>query len=108
MTRSGGAAGTAADHISHQSRQAFVLALQPVVFDRYVPALDVTGFANPLRNAAAKAHRHRPIRRNPTIGIAACCALAATAHPAALPSAGMGGGCNGAGSHRRSMFCCTA
>ena len=35
---------TTADQVSHQRRQAIVLALQPVVLDRHVLALDVAGF----------------------------------------------------------------
>jgi hypothetical protein len=34
-----------ADEVSHQSRQAIVLALQPVILDRHIPAFDVAGFA---------------------------------------------------------------
>ena len=34
-----------ADQVGHQRRQPIVLALQPVVLDRHVLALDVTGFA---------------------------------------------------------------
>ena len=34
-----------ADQVSHQRRQAIVLALQPVVLDRHVLAFDVAGFA---------------------------------------------------------------
>jgi hypothetical protein len=37
---------TTADQVSHQRRQA--IALQPVVLDRHVLALDVAGFAKPL------------------------------------------------------------
>ena len=36
---------TTADQVGHQRRQAIVLALQPVVLDRHVLALDVAGFA---------------------------------------------------------------
>jgi hypothetical protein len=39
---------TRPDQISHQRRQAIVLALHIMVFDRHVLALDVTGFAKPL------------------------------------------------------------
>ena len=67
---------TTANQIGHQRRQAIVLAFQPVVLDRHVLALDVAGFAKPLRNAAAYAavrigrpaveepdHRHRRLLR---------------------------------------------
>jgi hypothetical protein len=39
---------TTADQVSHQRREAIVLALQPVVFDRDVLAFDVAGFAEAL------------------------------------------------------------
>jgi hypothetical protein len=39
---------TTADQVSHQRRQAIVLALQPVVLDRHVLALDVADFAKAL------------------------------------------------------------
>ena len=42
---------TTADQVRYQRRQAIVLTLQPVVLDRYVPALDITVFANPFAEA---------------------------------------------------------
>jgi hypothetical protein len=39
---------TTADQVSHQRRQAIVLAVQPVVLDCHVLALDVAGFSKPL------------------------------------------------------------
>jgi hypothetical protein len=36
---------TTADQVSHQRRQAIEFALQPVVLDRHVLALDIAGFA---------------------------------------------------------------
>ena len=51
--RSGGVAGgddsnTAADEISHERRQTIVAALQPVVLDRHVLALEIAGFLEAL------------------------------------------------------------
>jgi hypothetical protein len=37
-----------ADQVSHQRRQTIVLALQPMVFNRHVLTIDVTGFAKAL------------------------------------------------------------
>jgi hypothetical protein len=37
-----------ANQIGHQCRKAIVLAFDPMVFDRYVSAIDVAGFAEPL------------------------------------------------------------
>jgi hypothetical protein len=49
---------TTADQVSHQRRQAIVMALQPVVLDRHVLALDVAGFTEPPPERGHKA-RHR-------------------------------------------------
>jgi hypothetical protein len=38
-----------ANQIGQQRRQAIVLALQPVVLDRHVPAFDVAGFVETFR-----------------------------------------------------------
>ena len=79
--RSGGVAGgddsnTAADEISHERRQTIVAALQPVVLDRHVLALEVAGFLEAftkrgtvLRGAFRRAgvdqshHRHSRLLR---------------------------------------------
>ena len=37
-----------ADHVCHHRRKAVISALQPVILDRYVPALNVAGFAQAL------------------------------------------------------------
>jgi putative tryptophan/tyrosine transport system substrate-binding protein len=47
-----------ADQVFHQRRQAIVLALQPVVLDRHIPAFDVAGLTKPL---AERGHRPRTI-----------------------------------------------
>jgi hypothetical protein len=44
------------DQVSHQYRQAIVLAFQPVVLDRHVLALDVTGFVEAFPECGRKAH----------------------------------------------------
>ena len=83
---------TTADQVSHQRRQAIVLALQPVVLDRHVLALDVAGFAKAF---AERGHIVRaeasadPALTNPITGIAGCCARAASGHAAAPPSPAM-------------------
>ena len=64
------------------------IALQPVVFDRHVPALHVAGFAKPLAERDADGSAG-PGSTNPTTGIAACCARATSGHAAALPSPAM-------------------
>src|SRR5262249_51615861 len=66
----------AADEIGGETRQAIIMALRPAVFDRDVPALDVTGLTEAapkgrhqvggiLRRPAAKKpdHRHRQLLR---------------------------------------------
>ena len=49
---------TTADQVSHQRRQAIVLALQPVVLDRHVLALDIAGFAKSF----AERESHSPLQ----------------------------------------------
>ena len=44
-----------ADEVGHERRQAIVLALQPVVLDRHVLALDVAGFVEGFAERRAKA-----------------------------------------------------
>jgi hypothetical protein len=66
---------SSADHVSHQRRQAIVLAPQPVVLDRHVLAFDVAGFVEAFAESGPKAggfigrptadkpdHRHRLLR----------------------------------------------
>ena len=76
-----------ADQISHQRRQAIVLALQPVVLDRHVLALDVAGFAEAFaeRGHIARGGIGRAVWTNPITGIAGCCARAASGHATAAP-----------------------
>ena len=66
---------TTADQVSHQRRQAIVLALQPVVLDRHVLALDVAGFAQALaeRGREGRMASAVPPLTNPTTGIGGCC-----------------------------------
>ena len=65
-----------ADEVGHERRQAIVLALQPVVLDRHVLALDVAGFVEAFTERSGKArgglgrpaadeadHRHRRLLR---------------------------------------------
>jgi hypothetical protein len=51
----------------YQRRQAIVLALQPVVLDRHVPALDLAGFAQALAERAhhVRGHIGRPTANEP-------------------------------------------
>src|SRR5262249_22210194 len=66
---------------------AIVVAVEPMVFDHHILALDVTGFVQPLRNAAklrAASSAVRPLT-NPITGIAGCCARAASSQAAAAP-----------------------
>ena len=57
----------AADQISHQCRQAIVLALQPVVLDRHVLAVDVAGFVEAFaeRGHKARVGIGRPVSDKP-------------------------------------------
>src|SRR4029077_5921597 len=82
---------TTADQVSHQRRQAIELALQPVVLDRYVLAVDVAGFTEPLAECGHIARRGfgRSAADEPITGFAACCARATIGHAAALPSPAM-------------------
>jgi hypothetical protein len=43
------------NQVSHQRRQAIVLAFQPVILDRYVLAFDVAGFAEPFAERSREA-----------------------------------------------------
>src|SRR5262249_23770422 len=76
-------------------------ALPPQVFDRHVPALDIAGF----RQALAKRGQElciltrRPSLRNPTTGIAGCCARALSGHATAAPPT--------AKMNSRRLMCCT-
>jgi len=56
-----------ANQIGHQRRQAIVLALQPVVLDRYILAFDVAGFVEAFAERRRKAHRGfgRPVSDKP-------------------------------------------
>ena len=45
-----------ADEVGHERRQAIVLALQPVVLDRHVLALDVAGFVEAFTERSGMAH----------------------------------------------------
>jgi hypothetical protein len=45
-----------ADEIGHESRQSIVLALQPVVLDHYVLALDVADFVEAFAERSGLAH----------------------------------------------------
>ena len=47
---------TTADQVSHQRRQAIILAVKPVVLDLYVLAFDVAGFTEP---SAERGHTAR-------------------------------------------------
>ena len=79
-----------ADEVSHERRQAIVLALQPVVLDHHVLALDVAGFveafAERSRLGARQASADRLLTK-PTTGIAGCCARAANGPRSAAPPA---------------------
>jgi len=48
---------TTADELSHERRQAVVLAVQPVVLDHHVLALDVAGFVEGFTERSDNAHR---------------------------------------------------
>jgi hypothetical protein len=56
-----------ANQIGQQRRQAIVLALQPVVFDRHVLAFDVPGFVEALAKSSRKARGGigRPVSDKP-------------------------------------------
>ena len=69
-----------ANQISDQCREAVVMAIQPVVLDHHILALDVAGFVEALRNAAPKRSSFDCPLTKPTTGIAACCARAASGH----------------------------
>ena len=58
---------TAADQISHQCRQAIELALQPVVLDRHVLAVDVAIFVEAFaeRGHKARVAIGRPVSNKP-------------------------------------------
>src|SRR5262245_23623652 len=73
--------------IGRQGRQSIILLIRPAVFDRYIPALDITGFAQTLRNATTNGANDSAdaLLRNPITGIAGCCARAASGHVAAAP-----------------------
>ena len=78
-----------ADQFSDQTRQALELVVSVTVFDRHVLAFDEAGASfRPCRNAVVRCWKGAAgeLRRNPITGIAACCARAASAHAAALPS----------------------
>jgi hypothetical protein len=82
LDRSGNGVGrgdhrhTTAHQFSHQFRQAIELALQPMVLDRHLLALDVAAFTKPFAERGDRArcgigrpaadepdHRHRPLLR---------------------------------------------
>jgi hypothetical protein len=69
---------TIADEISHQRRKAIVLAIQQVLFDCHVLALDVTGFSKAF---AERCHTNRERTQRPE----AATATAAPALPMATP-----------------------
>src|ERR1700730_10046827 len=75
--------------IGRKRRQTIVATLGEAILDRHCLALDVTSL---WRNAATKGARSAgtPLLRNPTTGIAGCCAPAPSGHAtAALPRSEM-------------------
>ena len=65
---------------SASCRQTIVLILRPAIFDRHILALDIAGFLQALTECGhlgCKAGSGDPLLRNPTTGIAGCCARAA-------------------------------
>jgi hypothetical protein len=63
------------------------LILCPAIFDDDIAAIDEPAFAEALTNAAARWARasEEPSWRNPTTGIAGCCARATNGNAAAAP-----------------------
>jgi hypothetical protein len=77
---------SSADQVGHQCRQAIVLTLQPVVFDRDVLAFDIAGFVEAFAEgiSCVKVSAAPPLK-NPISGIFACCARAASGHATVPP-----------------------
>jgi hypothetical protein len=58
--------------------QLIILARRPAIFDNYIPAFEVTGFAQTARIRSANASGDAALR-NPVTGIGVgCCARAAS------------------------------
>ena len=74
--------------IADQRREPIVLPLGPAIFDRDIATLYETGFLQTASEAGDEM-RERQRRgeklRNPTVGIAGCCACASGGHAAAAP-----------------------
>ena len=75
------------NQVGCQRWQPIIIALSPAVFDRHVSALNVADLAQTAINAVTSARRASGDVpwRNPTTGIAGCCARAAYGHAAAVP-----------------------
>ena len=75
----------AGDQIGRKCRQSILLVFGKAVFDRHVTAFDIAGFTQATAERTARLGRSfRPrLVRNPTTGIAGCCARAASGHAAA-------------------------
>jgi hypothetical protein len=71
------------DEVGHERWQAIVLALQPMVLDRRVLALEIAGFVESFTERS-EVSADRPLTK-PTIGIVGSCARAASGHDAAVP-----------------------
>src|SRR5262245_34680369 len=86
----------AMNQIGSKRRQTVEMALRPAVFDPHVSALDEAGFMKPVslrprRNMSRKCPSWPPatLLRNPSTGIAGCCAGPASGHTAAPPKSAM-------------------
>src|SRR5262245_50292283 len=77
----------AADQISRKCWQSLALVFRKPVFDRDIATIHDPPPCNPRRNASTQLERSwRPkALRNPTTGMANCCARAASGHAAAPP-----------------------
>ena len=80
-----------ANQFGRQRRQALVVTVGPAILNRDIPTFDVSGFAQPLRNAATRCAKDAAdaLWRKPTIGTASCCACVPSGHAAAPPSSVM-------------------
>src|SRR5262245_59122475 len=56
-TRRGNNGQATADEVSHERRQAIILAVEPVVLDQHVLALDVAGFVEALSKRGRRTRR---------------------------------------------------
>ena len=81
-------ASRAADKIGRQSQQPIWLIFRPAILDGDVPALDESASLRPCRSALTR--YSNPAAgvdlRNPTTGVAGCCARAVSGHAVAEPA----------------------